>query len=151
VADDEVRVISESGGEKGKKLARFDLLPVGPLTEVARLYGRGAAKYADRNWELGYDWGLSFAAMQRHAWAFWGGESIDPETQRHHLASVIFHAMALMEFEDQGKGVDSRSIESRGKARAAIAQCFICGSAPESIVHRRDYGDGRAFEHEFKA
>lgn len=106
--DEEVRVTSETGGQKGKKLARFDLLPVEPLTEVARLYGRGAEKYADRNWERGYDWSLSFAAMQRHAWAFWGGESIDPETERHHLASVVFHAMALMEYEGRGKGTDDR-------------------------------------------
>lgn len=107
--DEEVRVTSESGGQKGQKLARFDLLPVEPLTEVARLYGRGAEKYADRNWELGYPWSLSFAAMQRHAWLFWGGESIDPETQRHHLASVVFHALALMEFEARSKGTDDRS------------------------------------------
>ena len=109
MTDDEVRVTAPSGGEKGKKLARYDLLPVEPLREVARLYGRGAEKYADRNWELGYDWSLSFAAMQRHAWAFWGGESIDPETERHHLASVVFHAMALMEYEAKGKGRDDRS------------------------------------------
>ena len=106
---DEVRVTSATGGQKGKKLARFDLLPVQPLIEVARLYGAGAEKYDDRNWELGYAWSLSFAAMQRHAWAFWGGESIDPETQRHHLASVIFHAMALMEYEARRKGTDDRS------------------------------------------
>lgn len=109
MTDTETRVTSETGGQKGKKLARFDLLPVGPLTEVARLYGRGAEKYADRNWERGYDWSLSFAAMQRHAWAFWGGESIDPETERHHLASVVFHALALMEYEGTGKGTDDRA------------------------------------------
>lgn len=107
--DDEVRVTSATGGEKGQKLARFDLLPVEALTEVARLYGRGARKYADRNWELGYDWSLSFAALQRHAWAFWGGESIDPENESHHLASVVFHALALMEFERRGVGDDTRS------------------------------------------
>ena len=106
---DEVRVTSSTGGQKGRKLARFDLLPVGPLTEVARLYGRGAEKYADRNWENGYPWSLSFAAMQRHAWAFWGGESIDPENERHHLASVIFHALALMQFEMSELGDDDRS------------------------------------------
>jgi len=113
VSDEETRVTSDTGGQKGKKLARFDLLPVEPLTEVARLYGRGAEKYADRNWELGYDWGLSFAALMRHAWAFWGGESIDPETERHHLASVCFHAMALMEYERTRKGSDSRSTGRR--------------------------------------
>jgi hypothetical protein len=104
----EERITSETGGQKGKKLARFDLIPVGPLWRVAELYGLGARKYEDRNWEKGYDWSLSYAAMQRHANLFWGGESIDPETKGHHLASVIFHAMALMEYEAKGTGTDDR-------------------------------------------
>jgi hypothetical protein len=107
--DGEVRVVDpETGGVKGKKLARFDLLPVGPLFELARLYGTGAEKYDERNWERGFAWSLAFAAMQRHAWLFWGGESVDPETRRHHLSSVVFHAFALMEFEVRGRGVDDR-------------------------------------------
>ena len=104
----EVRVVSETGGEKGKKLARFDLIPVEPLWELARLYGAGASKYADRNWERGFDWSLSYAALMRHATLFWSGEDIDPETLRHHLASVVFHAFALMEFQAKGKGTDDR-------------------------------------------
>lgn len=95
----EIRVTDPTtGGMKGQKLARFDLLPVGPLVEVAELYGAGALKYEDRNWERGYLWSLSFGAMQRHAWKFWHGEDVDPETRKHHMASVAFHAMALMEF-----------------------------------------------------
>lgn len=106
---EEIRVVSETGGAKGQKLERYDLIPVEPLAELARVYGAGAKKYAERNWEKGYDWGLSFAALQRHVQLFWSGESIDEETQRHHLACVIFHAMAMMEFERLGKGTDSRS------------------------------------------
>jgi|ERR1039457_6862124 hypothetical protein len=98
-----------TGGKKGSKLARYDLIPVKPLWKVAELYGRGSEKYADRNWELGYKWSLSYAAMMRHANLFWGGESYDSETGAHHLASVVFHAMALMEFEEQEKGTDDRS------------------------------------------
>lgn len=109
MSEDEVIVTDpETGGQKGKKLARFDLIPVAPLWEVARLYGAGAEKYKDRNWERGYAWSLSFAAMQRHAWLFWSGESRDPGTLCHHLASVVFHAFALMEFEARGHGTDDR-------------------------------------------
>lgn len=107
-SDEEVRVTSDTGGEKGQKQARYDLIPAGPLDELARVYGRGAEKYAERNWERGYEWSLSFAAMMRHAWAFWNGESIDPETQRHHMGAVAFHAFALMEFEARSLGVDNR-------------------------------------------
>lgn len=96
---DEVRVVDpDTGGEKGMKLARYDLLPATPLDLVATHYGIGAHKYVDRNWERGYSWSLSFAAMMRHAWAFWRGEDIDAETGSPHLAAVVFHAFALMEF-----------------------------------------------------
>lgn len=99
---------SSTGGQKGQKLERYDLIPVGPLAHVARVYGAGARKYADRNWELGYDWSLSYAAMQRHANQFWGGEWLDPETGVPHLASVVFHAFALMEFHETHPEFDSR-------------------------------------------
>ena len=108
----EVRVIDpKTGGEKGSKLARFDLIPPVPLEMLAEHYGRGVAKYADRNWERGYNWGLSFAAMMRHAWAFWRGESIDPETGGHHLTAVAWHAFALIEFERRKIGTDNRSVK----------------------------------------
>lgn len=95
----EIRSVDpDTGAEKGVKLARYDLIPTGPLETVATHYGIGATKYADRNWERGYSWSKSFAAMMRHAWAFWRGEDIDPETQSPHLAAVVFHALALMEF-----------------------------------------------------
>lgn len=109
----EERVVNpETGGAKGKKLARFDLLPAGPLTQVAEHYGKGAAKYADRNWERGYDWSLSFAALQRHAWAFWQGEDFDPETGSHHLAGVAFHALALLEFGRTHRELDDRPVRN---------------------------------------
>lgn len=105
----EVRVVDpKTGGEKGQKLARFDLIPPGPLHTLAEHYGVGARKYEDRNWEKGYDWGLSFAALNRHLWAFWNGEYYDEETGLPHLASAVFHAFALMEFHDKDKGTDSR-------------------------------------------
>lgn len=98
---DETRVVNEvTGGEKGSKLARFDLIPAGPMWEVAELYGVGAQKYADRNWERGYDWSLSLAALERHLNLMKQGEWVDAETHKPHLTSVVFHALALMEFFD---------------------------------------------------
>lgn len=105
---------SETGGEKGTKLARYDLIPVAPLEEVAKVYGKGSEKYEDRNWERGYEWSKSYAALCRHLAAFWDGEDIDhgtpeePGTDRHHLGNVIFHAMALMEMQHRGTGKDDR-------------------------------------------
>ena len=94
----EVRTVSSTGGEKGVKDARFDLLPPAPLHAVANHYGIGARKYEDRNWERGYEWSKSYGALQRHLNAFWSGEDIDEETGSPHLAAAAFHVLALMEF-----------------------------------------------------
>jgi hypothetical protein len=119
----EVIVTNEkTGGKKGSKLARFDLIPAHPLQELAEVYGKGARKYADRNWELGYDWGLSYAAMIRHANEFWKGndnDDHDPDcpadcinhTEGPHLAQVAWHAFALLEFSRTHPELDNRSKE----------------------------------------
>lgn len=106
---EEVRVVNPvTGGEKGQKVERFDLIPVGPLRIVAKHYGYGCSKYAARNWERGYDWSLSFAALQRHAFAFWSGEDIDVDSGSPHLAAVVFHALALLEFGTTHPELDDR-------------------------------------------
>jgi len=105
----EVRVTSTTGGQKGTKAERFDLIPAGPLRQLAHLYGNGATKYDDRNWERGYDWSLSFAAMQRHLWLFWGGEDIDAEMGLPHLTCAAFHAFALTEFLTTHPEFDNRA------------------------------------------
>lgn len=107
-SEEEVRVVSDTGGAKGQKLARYELIPHEPLLELAKLYGQGALKYDERNWERGYAFSLSFAALMRHAWQFWAGEDHDEETQRHHLACVAFHAFAMMAFQARGIGEDDR-------------------------------------------
>jgi hypothetical protein len=101
-------VTASTGGEKGSKLARFDLLPWDQLWKVAELYGRGAKKYDDRNWEKGYPVSLSMAALVRHLSLFWQGEDNDPETGCSHLASVIFHALAMMRFIETFPAMDNR-------------------------------------------
>lgn len=105
---DEVRVTSSTGGAKGKKLARYDLVPSAPLRQLAEVYGRGSMKYADHNWRKGYDWSLSFAALNRHLWQFWDGEDIDAETGAPHMAAVAFHAFALLQFMEEQRAFDDR-------------------------------------------
>ena len=101
----EVRQTSDSGAQKGSKLARYDMIPADALKILAEHYGKGAEKYPPLdngdgfktdNWRRGYDWSLSFAAMQRHSWQFWNGEDIDPETGSPHLAAVAWHALAML-------------------------------------------------------
>lgn len=110
----EVRITNAlTGGQKGQKDERYDLIPVGPLRQLARHYGVGARKYDDHNWRRGYDWSLSYAALQRHAQAFWSGEDTDEETGSPHLAAVAFHAFALLEWATTHPELDDRYEEAK--------------------------------------
>jgi hypothetical protein len=99
---------SSTGAQKAGNLERYDLIPAEPLRKLAEHYGRGAQKYADRNWEKGYDWSQSFAALNRHLWQFWAGEDIDPETGSPHMVAVAWHAFALVEYMDTYPEFDNR-------------------------------------------
>ena len=117
----EVRTTSSTGGEKGVKPERYDLIPVEAMALVAQLYGKGAVKYDAHNWRKGYEWSKSYQAMQRHANSFWGGEDLDPEMQLPHLASVVFHALTLMTFMQEQPQFDDRFIGPLNRSEMAIA------------------------------
>lgn len=125
--DTEVRLTSDTGGQKGSKLARFDLIPPGPLRELAEHYGKGALKYEQvnglDNWRNGYEWSLSFAALMRHLNAFWSGEDIDEETGSKHLAAAAWHCMTLMEFMERPDL--ARFDDRQNKLTAQLVAAFL--------------------------
>jgi hypothetical protein len=104
----EVRTTSSTGGQKGSKPQRYDLIPAGPLKLLAELYGKGAEKYDERNWEKGYDWHLSYAAAQRHMNQWWAGEDIDEETGIPHPINAVFHMFGVTEFMTTHPEFDDR-------------------------------------------
>lgn len=107
----EIKITDKTtGGAKGDKLERFDLIPVEPLEELARLYGVNArsGKYSEDNWRKGYKFHLSYAALQRHATAWWRGEDVDAQTGRHHLACVMWHCATLIWLSKYRKSMDDR-------------------------------------------
>ena len=104
---DEIRITdAKTGGQKGKKMARFSLIPPEMLWDLAEHYGKGALKYEDRNWERGIQWSLALDALERHLNQWKQGEDRDPETGSHHLIAVIWHATALFWYQLRGKGTD---------------------------------------------
>jgi hypothetical protein len=108
VGDPTLEDLPGGGVKNDREKLRYDLLPVLPLDLVAEVYTIGAKKYDDRNWESGMAWHRMHRAMLSHALAFWNGETRDPDGGQHHLASVVFCAMALMEYEAKGTGIDDR-------------------------------------------
>jgi len=108
----EVRVTDpNTGGQKGVKLQRYDLVPFDALDEVATVYGVGAQKYEDHNWLKGYKWSLSLGALLRHVSEFAKGKDYDNGlggTGRHHLACAAWHCLTLMTFQFRKLGTDDR-------------------------------------------
>jgi hypothetical protein len=106
-----------SGGKKGRKLARFSLIPAEFLWALAEHYGKGEKKYAARNWEKGYEWGATIDAMERHWTLFKLGERYDlhkadcppdclEHTESHHLIAAAWHCVALFIFDIRGLGTN---------------------------------------------
>jgi|TARA_B110000211_G_scaffold225976_2_gene278973 hypothetical protein len=90
------------------------MMPPAAILELAKVYGYGEEKYpsdvSGPNFRKGYLFSLSFSAMQRHLWAWQGGEDVDPESGRQHLAHAAWHCFCLLsnmvehpEFDDRFK------------------------------------------------
>jgi hypothetical protein len=102
----------ETGGAKGRKDVRMDLIPWEPVWELARVYGKGDEKYppdeSGPNYLKGFDWSLSYGAALRHLTQWASGEDHDEEFGTHHLAHVAWHCFALMLFQWHKLGTDDR-------------------------------------------
>ena len=97
-------------GRKQTKDARFDLLPWDAIWQVARIFGFGASKYAERNWENGLRWSSSYAAVQRHLALFWAGQDRDDESGLYHIAHAAWHCLVLLAHVLRGIGTDDRPV-----------------------------------------
>lgn len=109
---------------------RYDLVPVLALDEAAKVFAFGAKKYADRNWELGLNYGRLYGALIRHLVAFWGGEEYDPESGLHHLGHATCCLLMLGEFAIDGRDdLDDRSRIDRKHASGSSGYA----AAPASL------------------
>lgn len=87
---------------------RYDLIPPEALEALAEILTLGSIKYSDRNWEKGMKWGRVFGAMMRHAWSWWRGQTLDPESGKSHMWHVLCNAAFLTTYEARKIGEDDR-------------------------------------------
>ena len=127
---------SSTGASKGTKDARYDLIPIPALDELARLYGFGAKKYAEHNWRLGYEWSKSYAAAQRHMAAFWSGEDIDPESGAPHVINAVFHMFALATYMKEHPEFDDRFETNQGAPAKSFSE--IMNDAVSSMMNTHE-------------
>jgi len=92
---------------------RLDLISAIALEDLAGVYTYGMEKYAAHNWRKGFPWSRIFAALMRHAWAFWRGEDIDPESGLPHMAHAAWQCFALLEFMRTHPELDDRWKEEK--------------------------------------
>lgn len=85
---------------------RLDLMPPEWIDALGQVLTKGAAKYADRNWENGMAWSKMVGCGMRHLMAFLRGERFDAETGCHHLAHAAWNLLALMSYDVRAIGAD---------------------------------------------
>ena len=82
---------------------RWELMPWSELEQVAKVMAYGAEKYDADNWKhLGGARPRYFAAALRHLFAWWRGETDDPESGLPHLAHAACNVLFLLWFEGHG-------------------------------------------------
>ena len=95
---------------------RYDLIPVGPLENIAKVYTMGAQKYGDRNWERGLSTDRLYAAMMRHAQEWRKGITCDPESGLPHMAHVAWNAIGIDYFDSLPKEDNVISLDNTNVA-----------------------------------
>jgi hypothetical protein len=118
--------------DQGKPL--YHLLPTDALAGVTDVLTFGAKKYAERNWEKGMSWSRCFNSMMRHAWAFWRGEDLDPESGLPHTDHLACNALFLAAYfrRPQVARFDDREHHAHAKLYAPaildqLKDCTSCG------------------------
>lgn len=97
--DGETHCLPDQGQKKDAGKLPVELLPTRPLEAVARVLGFGARKYAPNNWRQGIAYSRVYAAVIRHCWLWWRGESLDADSGEHHLACAACELLFLLEYE----------------------------------------------------
>ena len=105
---------SKAGVKYDQAKPRLDLIPPGPLFELAKVYAFGAEKYTPYNWRKGMKWSRIYGALLRHLMAWWDGEDVDLETGMSHLIHAGWNAITLLCYESERLGTDDRYRSTEG-------------------------------------
>lgn len=94
----------------GDAKPQMGLIPVGAMEDIARVMELGAKKYGAYNWRSKAVRMMVYAhAALRHLFAWIGGEDLDPESGRSHLAHLAACALIILDATKVGKAIDDRS------------------------------------------
>lgn len=86
---------------------RYSLISPFAMKRLAMLMVRGAIKYDEWNWEKGMPFSRLYDSAERHLKQFYLGEEPDED----HLAAVLFNIMAIIHFEEVGRGKELNDLK----------------------------------------
>lgn len=93
---------------------RYDLVPTDSLKGVADVFTWACTArkppYPERGWERGLALSRHFSAMMRHAWNFWRGLDLDPDSNLPTVDHMVCDAMMLA---STWRRVDLRQFDNR--------------------------------------
>ena len=103
--------MADGGGmrfNKGK--VPIDLVPTSLIFETAKVLGKGAEKYAPRNWQRGMSWNTVYGCLMRHIlkWASPFHSDLDDETGLSHLSHAACNIAMLIEYSRTCPELDDR-------------------------------------------
>lgn len=93
-------MVKVDGGGERKNAGKLPmhLVPVSAIRSIAEVLRFGANKYAERNWERGFNFSIPYACAMRHLTAWWEGENNDQESQLNHLKHALTNIAMIIEF-----------------------------------------------------
>ena len=100
--------INGSGKRFNSGKPRLDLIPPGPMLEVAKVFTIGAEKYGEFNWLQGMKWTTVLASLERHLNAFKRGEDFDEETGLYHMAHLVTNGLFILQYYNSFPQGDNR-------------------------------------------
>lgn len=97
----------------GIKKAPLSTLSGPVLFELGNGMLEGAMKYGRHNYRsMGVSASVYFDAAQRHLWAWWEGEDIDPDSGLSHVAKAMTSLLVLRDSMIKGNWKDDRPLHT---------------------------------------
>lgn len=84
------------------------------IRTIAEVLTFGVSKYGAWSWTKGKEWSKDYDAALRHLLAWGGGEDLDPETGKSHLAHCAADLMFLFVSQLYRFGTDDRHKFDKG-------------------------------------
>jgi hypothetical protein len=137
--DEKNQLGQKDAGRFDEGKVRHDLIPAWAIEKIAEVYTYGAQKYDDNNWWKGMKWWKVSGPLERHYNKWKRGRIQDEESNCYHLAMVAWNAIALMCYQKNKLGIDTRcpynldllDEEERQKKIKLWLKCMLEGKADD--------------------